>query len=232
MRTLQISILALPLLGIAQAHVNAQGIAVIDRTAILRWANQLQAMRQQFDALNKQIEQAEQLHGSLNKITDMGDVASLLNRPEIRNALPDNFASVNQLLQGGASGQLGEKAANNSADNSLYQTPAEDFYSQELTRVQKRNAGQISLGEQIYDIATKRMDGLEQLRKQISSASQAKDIADLQARIQTETAFLQTDFLRMQGLQMIQQAQLQVEDQRKAEDWRRRIDAMNSALTK
>lgn len=69
------------------------------------------------------------------------------------------------------------------------------------------------------------------MRQQISSASDAKDIADLQARIQAESAFLQTDLLRMQGLQMVQQAQAQVEDQRKAEDWRKRIDTMNTALS-
>jgi type IV secretion system protein VirB5 len=56
-------------------------------------------------------------------------------------------------------------------------------------------------------------------------------IADLQARIQVESTFLQTDLLRMQGLQMVQQAQAQVEDQRKAEDWRKRIDTMNTALS-
>jgi type IV secretion system protein VirB5 len=35
----------------------------------------------------------------------------------------------------------------------------------------------------------------------------------------------------MLGLQMVQQAQAQVEDQRKAEDWRKRIDTMNTALS-
>ncbi|OYR19638.1 type IV secretion system family protein [Brucella grignonensis] len=89
----------------------------------------------------------------------------------------------------------------------------------------------MSLGQQIYDAATKRIEGIDQLRQQISSASDAKDIADLQARIQAESAFLQTDLLRMQGLQMVQQAQAQVEDQRKAEDWRKRIDTMNTALS-
>jgi len=34
----------------------------------------------------------------------------------------------------------------------------------------------------------------------------------------------------MEGLRMVQQAQTQVDDQRKAEDWRRRMDAMKGAL--
>jgi len=36
--------------------------------------------------------------------------------------------------------------------------------------------------------------------------------------------------LRMEGLRMVQQAQNQVDEQRKAEDWRQRMDAMKAAL--
>ena len=82
----------------------------------------------------------------------------------------------------------------------------------------------------MYDAATKRIEGIDQLREKISSAADAKEIADFQARLQAESAFLQTDVLRMQGLQMVQQAQAQVDEQRKAEDWRKRMDAMGAAL--
>lgn len=220
--------LAIPTLLAGAA--GAQGIPVIDKTAILRWASQLDAMKEQYEALNKQISQAEQLFGSLNKLTDMADVASLLNQPEIRKALPQDFAAIENLLRGNGSGAFGNAASKFLESNSTYQSTANDFYAQELERIQKRNAGQLSLGQQIYDAATKRIDGIDQLRQKISSASDAKDIADLQARIQAESAFLQTDFLRMQGLQMIQQAQVQVEQQRQAEDWKKRMDTMGAAL--
>jgi len=88
----------------------------------------------------------------------------------------------------------------------------------------------MSLGQQIYDAASKRIDGIDQLREKISTAGDAKEIADLQARLQAEQAFLQSDVLRMEGLRMVQQAQTQVDEQRKAEDWRQRMDAMKAAL--
>ncbi|KAB2684408.1 P-type DNA transfer protein VirB5 [Brucella tritici] len=223
---------AVAILTLSAGTAGAQGIPVIDKTAILRWASQLEAMKEQFDALNKQIAQAEQLYGSLNKLTNMADVASVLNNPSIRKALPQDFAAIEGLLNGNGSGAFGESASKFLESNSTYQTSANDFYAQELARVQNRNAGQMSLGQQIYDAATQRIEGIDQLRQQISSASDSKDIADLQARIQAESAFLQTDLLRMQGLQMVQQAQAQVEEQRKAEDWRKRIDTMNTALSK
>lgn len=208
----------------------AQGIPVIDETSIAKQIESIAQLKSQLDALNQQISQAEQLYGSLNKITNMADVAGLLNDPSIRKALPQDFNAVEGLFKGSSSGVFGASSSKFLQDNSTYRSSANDFYAQELSRIQYQNAGQMSLGQQIYDTATKRIDGIDQLRQQISGAADAKDIADLQARLQAETAFLQTDVLRMQGLQMVQQAQVQIDDQRKAEDWRQRMDTMGAAL--
>jgi len=210
--------------------VSAQGIPVIDETAIAKQIESITQLKSQLDTLNQQLQQAQQLYASLNKVTNMADVAGLLNDPSIRKALPQDFNAIEGLLKGNGTGVLGNSASKFLDDNSTYRTSANDFYAQELARAQNQNAGQMSLGQQIYDAATKRIDGIDQLRQQISGAADAKDIADLQARLQAETAFLQTDVLRMQALQMVQQAQVQVDDQRKAEDWRKRLDAMGEAL--
>ncbi|MEP7453352.1 P-type DNA transfer protein VirB5 [Phyllobacterium sp. SB3] len=209
---------------------HAQGIPVIDQTAIAKHIESITQLKSQLDALNRQIKEAQQLYGALNKITNMADVASLLNDPSIRKALPQDFNAIEGLFKGSGEGVLGQSASKFLEKNSTYRTDTSDFYAQELSRLQNQNAGQLSLGQQIYDTATRRIDGIDQLRRQISNAADAKDIADLQTRLQAETAFLQTDALRMQGLQMVQQAQVRVEDQRKAEDWRKRMDAMGAAL--
>ncbi|MBB3163156.1 type IV secretion system protein VirB5 [Rhizobium laguerreae] len=208
----------------------AQGIPVIDQTAIAKQIESITQLKSQLDALNQQLQQAQQLYASLNKVTNMADVAGLLNDPSIRKALPQDFDDIEGVLKGSGTGAIATSASKFLENNSTYRTDANDFYAQELARAQNRNAGQMSLGQQIYDAATKRIDGIDQLRQQISSAGDAKDIADLQARLQAETAFLQTDVLRMQALQMVQQAEVQVDDQRKAEDWRKRLDAMGEAL--
>ena len=217
-------------LFISSYAADAQGIPVIDQAAIAKQIESITQLKSQLDALNQQLQQAQQLYGSLNKLTNMADVASLLNDPAIRKALPGDFSAVESLLKGSGSGAIGDAASKFLTDNSTYKTSANDFYAQELSRLQNKNAGQMSLGQQIYDAATKRIDGIDQLRRQISSASDAKEIADLQARLQAETAFLQTDMLRMQGLQMMQQAEVQVDEQRRAEDWRKRMDTMGAAL--
>ncbi len=207
-----------------------QGIPVIDQTAILKHIESIAQLKSQLDALHQQIEQAQQLYGSLNKLTDMADVANVLNDPAIRKALPSDFAAIEGLLKGEGSGVFKDSASKFLEGNSTYRTDADDFYAKELARVQNKNAGQMSLGQQMYDAATKRIDGIDQLREKISTAGDAKEIADLQARLQAEQAVLQTDVLRMEGLRMVQQAQTQVDEQRKAEDWRQRMDAMKAAL--
>lgn len=208
----------------------AQGIPVIDQTAIAKQIESIAQLKSQLDTLKEQLQQAQALYGSLNKVTNMADVATLLNEPSIRQALPEDFRAVASVLNGTGAGVFADSAEQFRNNNSIYRTSANDFYAEELLRLQNRNAGQMSLAQQVYDRATTRIDGIDQLRQQISTASDAKDIADLQARLQAETAFLQNDVLRMQALRMIQQAQVQVDEQRKAEDWRKRMDAMGEAL--
>lgn len=217
-------------LMLAAEGASGQGIPVNDQAAIAKQIESIAQLKSQLDALNEQIGQARQLYGSLNKLTDMADVAEVLNDPAIRKALPSDFAAIKGLLKGNGTGVFGDSASRFLEGNSTYRTDADDFYAQELSRLQKKNAGQMSLGEQIYDAATKRIDGIDQLRGKISTAGDAKEIADLQARLQAEQAFLQTDVLRMEGLRMVQQAQNQVDEQRKAEDWRQRMDNMKAAL--
>lgn len=207
-----------------------QGIPVIDQTAIAKQIESIAQLKSQLDALHQQIEQAQQLYGSLNKLTDMADIAGVLNDPSIRKALPADFTAIEGLFKGEGAGVFGDSASKFLDGNSTYRTSANDFYAKELSRIQNKNAGEMSLGQQIYDAATKRIDGIDALREKISTAGDAKSIADLQARLQAETAFLQTDVLRMEGLRMVQQTQAQVDEQRKAEDWRQRMDSMKAAL--
>jgi type IV secretion system protein VirB5 len=217
-------------LMLAAEGASGQGIPVNDQAAIAKQIESIAQLKSQLDALNEQIGQARQLYGSLNKLTDMADVAEVLNDPAIRKALPSDFAAIEGLLKGNGTGVFGDSASRFLKGNSTYRTDADDFYARELSRLQNKNAGQMSVGEQIYDAATKRIDGIDQLRGKISTAGDAKEIADLQARLQAEQAFLQTDVLRMEGLRMVQQAQNQVDEQRKAEDWRQRMDNMKAAL--
>jgi type IV secretion system protein VirB5 len=191
-------------------------IAVIDWTAIGKQIEQIREMGKQLDTLNQQLTQLESLHGSLSKITNMADVAGVLNDPQVRRALPGEFSQIEGLMrgQGGSLQGLLDKHLDGST---YYESEANTFYAQEVARSAKEQAGAESIGEQIYQAASKRISGIDQLRLQISSAKDSKDALDLIARLNAEQSFLQVDVLRMQALTMVQRARADVAERRREE---------------
>ncbi len=77
-------VIALSLLLISTELAAGQGIPVIDQSAIAKQIESITQLKSQLDTLNQQLQQAQQLYVSLNKITNMADVANLLNDPSIR----------------------------------------------------------------------------------------------------------------------------------------------------
>lgn len=208
----------------------AQGIPVFDASAIAKHVEQIQQLTQQLDTMKQQLEQAQQLYGSFNKITDIGNLGSVLNNPEVRNALPEEFSQVESLLKGNGDGIFSGLSNHFQGENSTYESSANSFYAQELARNNKQNAGAQSLGQAMYDAASKRMAGLETLKQRLSTATDAKEAMDLQARFAAESAFVQTDLARMSGLKMVIDAQAQVAQQRAAENNQKAIDNFGQAL--
>ena len=208
----------------------AAQIPVIDPAAIAKQIEQLTELRTQLETAKNQLTQLQNLHGSLNKLTNMGDIAALLSNPSVRQALPKDFGQLEAALKGQGVGALGSRAETYARDNEVYARAGDDFYATETRRSQLANAGQVSVAQQVYEAASRRMDGLEDLRRQIGQSEDPKTTLDLQARIGSESAQLQNELLKMQALHMLQQAEVQTREQRKREDWDRRIDGNIRAL--
>ena len=208
----------------------AAQIPVIDATGIAKQIEQITELKNQLETAKTQLTQLQALHGSLNKLTNMGDIAALLSNPAVRQALPKDFVQLEAALSGHGTGALGSRAETYARDNEVYARAGDDFYATETRRAQLANAGQVSVAQQVYEAASKRMDGLEDLRRQIGQSEDPKTTLDLQARIGSESAQLQNELLKMQALHMLQQAEVQTREQRAKEDWDRRIDGNIRAL--
>lgn len=196
----------------------AQGVPVIDATQI---ANAKQQFAQEIAQMVKELEEAKRLYDSVNGITDMADIANALNDPKVRELLGPEATEIASLLEVDINslGDLSDSASRyldhtrvTSADIS-----AEEFYRQELNRIGAQSARDAALSDRIVQSADDRLAGLERLRQAIGGASTQKEIDALSARLQVETAMLQNDTNRIQGLAMLQQAQIRVEDQRQTE---------------
>jgi len=64
----------------------AQGIPVIDQAALAKQLESIAQLKSQLDTLNQQLQQAQQLYGSLNKLTNTGRRRERAQRPSIRKA--------------------------------------------------------------------------------------------------------------------------------------------------
>lgn len=218
-------ILGLPTHGFAQ-----QGVPVFDAGAIAKHVEQIGKLTEQIKTMEAQLTQAKQLYESFNKLTDVNDIASLLSSEEFRKHLPKEFGEIEKLVSGGG-GSLAGGVDRYLDQNRAYQGgDANSFYRTELDRIARQTGAKHSIGQSVYDTASKRIDGLEELRQKITGSKDAKDVLDLSARIQAEQALLQNEVLRMQGLAMVQQARGDMDGQRAEERRRQLVDEMKAAL--
>ena len=158
----------------------AAQIPVIDPAAIAKQIEQIAELRTQIETAKDQLTQLQSLHGSLNKLTNMGDIAALLSNPAVRQALPKDFGQLEAALKGQGAGALGSRAETYARENEVYARTGDDFYATESRRAQLANAGQTSLAQQVYEAASRRRDGLDELRRQIGQSEDPKTTRDLQ----------------------------------------------------
>ncbi len=196
----------------------AGGVPVIDATAI---ANSKAEFAKEIAQMVKELEEAKRLYDAVNGLTEMADIVDALNDPKVRELLGPEAMSIASALDVNidALGDL-SGTANVFLDHTRVtasDVSAEDFYRQELDRIGARTARDAAVGDRIVRSADDRLAGLERLRQAIGTASTQKEIDALQARLQVESAMLQNDTNRIQGLAMLQEAQSAVEAQRERE---------------
>ncbi|MBT9385653.1 type IV secretion system protein [Pseudooceanicola sp. CBS1P-1] len=203
----------------ASSGTFAQGVPVIDASAL---ANQKQQFAQEIAQLVKEYEQAVQLYSSINGATDMGDVVDLLNDPDVREILGQDAQKVAAAfdfdlddLSGSMAGTAQQFEQFTSLDGG--DIAADDFYAQELARIRSSTSRKGAIAERTIDLSDDRLEGLERLRQQIGSVSTQKEVDALNARIGIEQAMLQNDVVRVQGMAMLQDAQVEAEERRATE---------------
>ena len=203
--------------GLAIALWGTAGFAqmpVFDFAAVMQAITQLEQMR-------SQLKQMQETHSSFNKLTNMGDIAAVLNRPDIRQAMPKDYEAVRKALLGN------DAAAQQRYDqNTLYASasPANSAYDAEIERQKRVTAGTQSVGQGLYDAASKRQAGIEELRRQIGQSEDPKTTMDLQARIAAESLAAQNELTRIQAFKMLADAEERVDLAKQREAALQKID--------
>lgn len=80
---------------------------VFDPNVFARQFEQLTELKKQVDTLTSQLKvaqdqlnQAKQLYDSFNKLTNTNDIGALLNTPQFRKVLPQQFSDIEKLVAG------------------------------------------------------------------------------------------------------------------------------------
>jgi len=197
---------------------------VHDPTAYARLVEDARTALEQLRALQTRIEQGQALFESLNSVSDVNALATVLGLPEVRSPLPDLRA-----LRAAADGDLtalGELAGRADAirrETRLYAppsgevSPGEAWYRETLERSGARTARDLAIGEAVSRASDQRLEGLESLRRALDAAPNARAVLDLEARLAAEQALIQNEQLRLQGLALTQAAESRLEEQRARE---------------
>ena len=187
----------------------AQGIPVHDNANLLQ---QIQAVRQALQVVAQgkaQIAEAQKLYQDLNKLTDIPRLAGQLKSDALRELNTSGGS-----LQGFGAGNLDVVGAGRAKADAVYRGLLDKLglsgsdQSRAAFDLNARNIGiQAGLADDIGTAVTSRAQGLDELRTRLTTASTAKEVADLTARLGLESAAMQNDQLRLQAIALQQQAQ-------------------------
>jgi hypothetical protein len=207
--------LALLLAGFYHTPARAQ-FAVIDVGAIAQLVIQLNTLRNHLQTAREQLTEAHNTYEAMTGPRGMeqllGDVA--------RNYLPTDWAALDAAISDTNStfGELSADIQSLVTRNTILADEALDGLTpvqQEFIRDGRHNAAALAaLARAALANTSARFESLQGLIDAIPTAEDPKAIADLQARIQSETTLLQNEQTKLQSLYQAEAAQTQLRAQR------------------
>lgn len=207
-------------------------LPVIDNANLGQLIKQVQQAAQQIQLL--QVQQVMSIYNAVSHITDLGSAVSALGMLGIQNPLPVNPSAVQSLLSGrgsveGMTGSIGS-LFNSNWDASHVYTPTGTSYEAGLTQRSATSiAGIQGLAGQLYQSMAQRLPLLQELQDRLNGTKDPKDVLDLQARLQAEQSYIQTQGVQAQTLAMMQVAAYQNRQQERDEQRQKDIDAVLAA---
>ena len=221
-RLLVTAVLA-PMIG--AYHAQAQ-IPVTDAGSIVQLVHQVATAGQQLQQLQQQYNQMVQQYNALAKLTTMGSIEGQLLGPLNQNPMMQDASQAMAFLGGGSGlGGFGQISSNAQAlfdQNHVYTATMPGFWGSEMTRNAHSVAALMGAAQQLYATAQSRISGLSNLQAQLNAAHDPKDVLDLQARLQSEGAFIQNQ--QQQGQALMAVAQMQQANERQRYEEQRQFD--------
>ena len=192
------------------ASANA-GIPVIDGANLAQAIQQVTAWSQQYQQMIAQIEQARRTYESGFGVRNMG---SLVNNPASRQYLPSEYSTI---LSQGVGNWAAIRQASQKFDVAMTSLSARSDSAQTFNQVANQAALNRATAETAYSTASQRFSDIQVLLDRVNNAPDAKDMADLQGRIQAEQVMMQNEANKLQMLQQLASAQRDLQNQQARE---------------
>ena len=208
--------LAISLFIYLPINAHAQGIPVYDASSFMQMATQLESMSKDYQ---KQMEQLEQAVKQANAITGPRNMGSLNNSPfdsDLRRYLPNTWEQTLNMMNAPGLGNSG--SATRSLYNNLSTTfkplPGSEFLpsdptgpiSQALDRRNNTTYAAMAASEQAYNNISSSIDTYENILHELDNTPDLKASVDLQARIDAENGMKMNELIRLNALQIQQNA--------------------------
>lgn len=207
-RLLAATLAALVTLVAPPAHAT---MPVFDHANLMQAIQQVLAWTRQYQQMVQQLKQLEQQYQNHSGIRNM---AGLVNNPISRHYLPKHYQT---LLQQG----IGQWEAIYNAAKRFDLSASALSPASQAAQAFHSNARQIAINraaaEESYHAASQRFADIQVLLDRIDQAPDAKDIADLQARLLAEQVMVQNEANKLSALHQLTQAQHDLQAQQAAE---------------
>ena len=197
--------------GLGMGNAAHAGIPVIDGANLAQAIIQVQSWAQQYSQMVQQIQQAQQQYNSISGIRNMG---SLVNNPATRQYLPADYATI---LSQGVGQWSAIRDAAKKFDVASTSLSASSDAAQAFNQVAKQAAINRASAEEGYKTASQRFSDIQVLLDRVNNAPDAKDMADLQGRIQAEQVMMQNEANKLQMLASLASAQRDLQIQQNKE---------------
>lgn len=201
---------------------------VIDPSNLAQAVQQVKQLTQQIQVMQQQYQTMMQQYQAIAHLPQnaLNQLQSRLNVPQFRNPLSASSVDVGSIMNGTGlgGGTLGADVQAYANQNRVYTPTGQDFQAQQMNRNATSVAGAQAMAAELYQSAASHIQTLQGLEGQLSSAPDAKAVADIQARISMEQAVFQAQQVQAQSLAMWQEAQERNGEQREDEARRQQLD--------
>jgi type IV secretion system protein VirB5 len=159
----------------------------------------------------------------------LGAAMAIMNQAGLGNSLPGNPYALQSLTSGygglmGKLGALGNLTNGTYAQNHVYSPTDNGFASQQLIANGNAIAGTQGAAQAVYADMRSHMPVLQALRDRLATARTPKDVADAQAEVDVETAWIHSTNAQLAALQINYSAQRDAQVQRENEAMDQGID--------